>query len=428
LPLVLLISTLDLFNSFWALFVDKSVGNYSQQIISLGIALAAPGYIFGSIFSRYLSARFGQRNAIIFYLVLQVLGSGLLYFAGVSPIFVLLYIIIPVFAQGGAWTLFTSFMQSSLKAIGKIDKADSVDAGSRSFLWFFAGAGMLAGGALAGAIGQANVIVLSTLVLTSLLVYVVARSKTLVRAQKTAEDAQKIAKGLKGKIKAQIDGVKELLKNKKVVQIMFSTMLVGVLMTAVVPIQQQFIFTGLGFSVPLIAAVLLVGSALQSLASKAASMEKFAPIRSLILKTPLRNAYWISLIGLAGIFLLTHNPIIFLTFIAAIGVFQALSATVESSYAAKTIPDEKQVELLYNIKLTADAAVSAIFVLFIAAFAGEGTTQDLGVLSKIILSTAAASFAAVLPLPLILKNFTPRKTIFKRENKSGLARFILQSA
>ncbi|MDR1941366.1 MAG: MFS transporter, partial [Endomicrobium sp.] len=434
LPFLLLITQLDLFISFWTLFVENA--GHSLALINTAVAIAAPFFILSTFAAKYLSSTIGQRNAVITYLTLQIAGSAILYFVGFSPAFVILYVVIPVFAQGGIQTLFTPFMQSALIAIDKLDKAESIDAKSRSFLWKGVGLGILSGGALAAAFGQPNVIILSTILLTAMLVYVLANSKTIERVQDIVEETQEMANGIKNKIKKYAAGfkaafnnyvsdIKSLLKNKTLIQILVSTTLVEVLMTAVVPIEAPSIIVGIGFAVPAIAVIYFIGNMLQSFISEIAAKDNFAKLRSLIKNKTARSLYWASMSVVALAFAFTHNPVIFLAFFALIEIFLALSQTIESSYVAQNV-DENKSESLYNVKLISDAALSALFTLMIARFGGD-SSQDLSLLGKIIFAVTAVSFAATLAVSAAYIKFG-KPSIFKKKTNRDYTYKILQSA
>ncbi|MDR2191527.1 MAG: MFS transporter, partial [Endomicrobium sp.] len=408
LPFILLISSLDLFNSFWALYITSA--GHPLSLVNLSIALCAPVYISSSFIAKYFSSKIGQRNTIIAFLFLQILGSSLLYFSGGSWIFVFLYLIMPIFAQGGVNTLFTPFMQSSLNAIDKLDKAEQVSAKSRSLVWIGIGVGILAGGALAAIIGQGGVIIASTALLSTMFVYVFKNSATLERAKQILESVRNKF-NLKEKIKSAYLDLKEIFKNKKLFQIFISTTLLEILMTAVVPVEIQPLLTDIGFAVPAIAVIFFLASAIQSFVNNIASKGK---ILDIVKNEKPRNLYWAVLIGLMLIFVLTNNPIAFIAFFILIEVFQALSMTVESSYSAQNI-SEKRIELFYLFKLIFDATLSAVFSVVIAKAGGE--SSDASILGKIILGSTAVSFAIyfLAQIPYKIHNNSKKLKIFKKD-------------
>ncbi|MDR1196639.1 MAG: MFS transporter [Endomicrobium sp.] len=422
LPVILLISNLDLFNSFWTLYIQRH--GHPLSLINMAIALCAPFYILSSFLAKNLSEKIGHRNVIIEYLVLQILGSAMLYLSSVSPVFVLIFIIIPVFSQGGIASLFTPFMQASLNAIGKIDKAPEVDAKSRSLLWIFVAIAIFSGGALSASIGQSNVIIVSTALLTTLLAYVIVNSKTVKKAKDFVEKAKdKIKIKAKEKIKKTFLDLKEILKNKTLAGIFTSTIFIEILMTAVVAIESQSVLSSSGFSVTAIAGILFAANIIQSVASAAAYTWK---IPQLIKKSVPRNLFWLSITALIAAFVLIGNPLLFIAFYAVIVIFWTVSVTVESSYNAQNIPEDK-ISAFYSFRLFFDAAVSAVFSVAIAQ-TSQGSS-DASVLGKVIFGATAVSAAAAFAISALYSDRGSKKLkIFNIKTDAVRTRKILQSA
>jgi len=354
----------------------------------------------------------------------------MLYFTGFSPFFVLLFLMVPFFAQGGIIALFTPFMQASLNAIGKNDDAhaEEVDGKSRSFQWLMKAFGILAGGLLATFVGGTIVIGLSTALLTAMLIYVIAKSKTIERAKEVGEKVKSTWKESAKKFAADIKGA---LKNKGVANIFVPTILLETLMTAVVPIEMQTLLDDKGFSVFAIAAVIFIANIGQGVISNIAykvfkvkkNSERKISLSQLAEKPKARIALWAAVTASIAAFIMTGSPLFFIAFYALIIIFWTVSTTVESTYNQQNIP-EKRISSFYALSVTIDGAISAVFSVAIAKIAGDGNPSSIGY--AILWPVVAAAALVIIVAALYRESKKP--DAFKKRQNIFHARKILQSA
>jgi hypothetical protein len=325
-------------------------------------------------------------------------------------------------------------MQHSLNAVNKLDKAEQVDSKSRSFLWVGIGIGLLVGGYLAALIGRANVIFLSTALLTALLAVVLIN----VNAVKQNGGLESVKNTLKFNfpklkfpklnifkpLKQFASDIAQSLKNKTMFKIFISTTLIQILITAIIYTEIQPLFKGAGLGT-FIPAIFFGVSWLQGILSNIASKGN---ILNIVKKSNLRNSAWIAILGSLTVFVLTHNPFAIIAFFVLASVFYTLSDTTESSYAARRIKEEF-IGKFYIFKQIIDASLSAAFSLaLVFAKGGQETNLSTAQLGQAVFAITAASFAIYLAAQVIYKAAKKRNPFGKKDISPLNINKLLQAA
>lgn len=358
-PVIQLVIGFEFFASFSMIYLNGK--GYDLSFLSTMFAFCGILNIIGSLVSSYASKFFGKRNVLMVNLLLHCAGDALLLVAGWSPVLLGFALGVPAMAAAGIATLLIPFLHSSLKAVGKEDKFESVYGKTRSIFWIGLALSSIFGSWLAQAVSQAFVIALSSAIITVFSVYSIITTGTIEDADKQEmTDEEKEFSHLKEGKKIW-QGIKTVFTTKGLNTTVIINFIVDSVLFVLLALGVQPMLDESGLSLSLLGLVAFSANIMQSVASKYANK-----ISSIVNSTLKRTLYFASLTALAAGFIVFNNPLLLIAFYILANFWQGASSIIEPAKVEEKLPDDIT-PYWFSAKTIINSALAAAVQLILAS-------------------------------------------------------------